>query len=322
MGMKPRMWLTSHSSPPVLWPVTRTSTIAPSTRSDQSSTCTALLGSDSSYISSSGLNRCTTTCTMAPGCGGTSNCRIETMPCWRPPNSTNTSSRRIPTTRPLCSESGSNAGWSACDPPPISSSIEASPIARSARLPSRPRAAPEVRRRERRGGSGLRRHGRRRICLAPALAPGPLQRRKAEPRFLAARCTTAPRRYVPREASTAAYSAAAGSSISSPEATGEGTGEGDAGKTEGGTGRSRRLDQTSPLPSPLSPLPSVLRRFGFFSAFVHGLPIVAGSRPIGGRVALRTDQDSAALPLGVCAGRFATGLIGRWARRLRNLAGG
>ena len=49
------MWFTSHSSPPVLWPVTRTSTSAPSTRSDQSSTCTALLGTDSSYRPSSGF---------------------------------------------------------------------------------------------------------------------------------------------------------------------------------------------------------------------------------------------------------------------------
>ena len=131
MGMKPRMWFTSHSSPPVLWPVTRTSISAPSTRSDQSSTCTALFGSDSSYRPSSGLNRCTTTCTSAPGRGGTSNCRSETMPCWRPPNSTNTSSRRTATTRPLCSESGSSVSSSPSEElTPINSSSEVPSIAR------------------------------------------------------------------------------------------------------------------------------------------------------------------------------------------------
>ena len=35
------------------------------------------------------------------------------MPCWRPPNSTKTSSRRMAATRPLCSDSGSKA---ACSP--------------------------------------------------------------------------------------------------------------------------------------------------------------------------------------------------------------
>ena len=128
-GMKPRMWFTSHSSPPVLWPVTRTSTSAPSTRSDQSSTCTALLGSDNSYRPSSGLSCCTTTWTIAPGWGGTSNCRSETTPCWRPANSTKTSSRRTAITRPLCKESGSKSCSSARSGP-SSSSIEAPSIAR------------------------------------------------------------------------------------------------------------------------------------------------------------------------------------------------
>ena len=59
------------------------------------------------------MSRWTTTWTTAPSWGGTSNSRSETMPCWRPANSTNTSSRRMATTRPLCSEFGSKASWSA-----------------------------------------------------------------------------------------------------------------------------------------------------------------------------------------------------------------
>ena len=134
-----------------------------------------------------------------------------------------------------------------------------------------------VRRRERRGGSGLRRHGRRRIFWPRHL--------------LRARCNAGRRsrdfsrtlhdrskEIRAERASTAAYSAAAGSSISSPEATGEGTGEGDAGKTEGGmAGAEGGSDLPSPpLPSPLSPPFASLR---LLLRVVDGLPIVAPAAP-------------------------------------------
>ena len=44
MGMKPRMWFTSHSRPPLLWPVIWASTSIPSWRSPQSATSAAALG--------------------------------------------------------------------------------------------------------------------------------------------------------------------------------------------------------------------------------------------------------------------------------------
>ena len=69
-GMKPRMWLTSHSSPPVLWPVTCASTSIPSFKSDQSPTSTALSGRRSSYRPSSGLSFCTITWSDVAGLRG------------------------------------------------------------------------------------------------------------------------------------------------------------------------------------------------------------------------------------------------------------
>ena len=64
------MWLTSHSRPPVLWPVTWASTIIPSFRSLQSPMSAAASGSRKSYRPSSALSRCTTTSTASPALGG------------------------------------------------------------------------------------------------------------------------------------------------------------------------------------------------------------------------------------------------------------